>query len=89
MICKNYFGFLQCNKLVDRDDLEDNETATGTELKGKVKRKFWFIHSPNYYERYDTYRIIEKGKFVSGEEQQDIYNKQERKEIDINELKSK
>ena len=58
-------------------------------MKGKVKRKFWFIHSPNYYERYDTYRIIEKGKFVSGEEQQDIYNKQERKEIDINELKSK
>lgn len=89
MVCKNYLGFLQCNKLVDRDDLEDNETATGTELKGKVKRKFWFVHSPNYYKRYDTYRIIEKGKFVNGEEQQDIYNKQERKEIDISELKSK
>ncbi len=89
MICKNYFGFLQCNKLVDRDDLEDSETATGTELKGKVKRKFWFVHSPNYYKRYDTYRIIERGKFVSGEEQQDIYNKQEVKEVNINECKSK
>lgn len=89
IVCKNYLGFIQCNRLIDRDSLETDE-STGTELKGTVKRKFWSIHDPRCYGRYDTYRIIEKGKFVAGEEQQqNIYNTQERKEIDLHDIKSK
>lgn len=90
MTCKNYLGFIQCNKLIDRDSIEDTENATGTQLKGKVKRKFWFIHSPIYYRRYDTYRVIEKGSFVDGEQQQQIYaNEEIIKEVETNERKSK
>lgn len=90
IVCKNILGFLQCNKLVDRDSISDEQSTTGTELKGKVKRKFWYIHDINDYKNYDTYRIIEKGKFVAGEEQkQEIYNKEENKEVIINECKSK
>ena len=90
IVCKNILGFLQCNKLVDRDSISDEQNTTGTELKGKVKRKFWYIHDVNDYKNYDTYRIIERGKFVAGEEQkQEIYNKEENKEVIINECKSK
>lgn len=89
IVCKNYLGFIQCNSLIDRDSMDGDE-STGTELSGTVKRKFWSIHDPRCYGRYDTYRIIEKGKFVAGEDQQqNIYNTQERKEIDINDNRSK
>jgi len=83
IVCKNYLGFIQCNKLIDRDSISDEQSKTGTEIKGKVKRKFWFIHSPEYYKKYDTYKVIEKGKFVGAEEQQDIYNKEEYREVII------
>lgn len=84
IVCKNILGFLQCNKLVDRDSISDEQSTTGTELKGKVKRKFWYIHNIDDYKSYDTYRIIEKGKFVEGEKQQQIYNNEENKEVNIN-----
>lgn len=90
IVCKNYLGFIQCNKLVDRDDIDETQSTSGTEIKGKVKKKFWFIHSPEYYEKYDTYAIIEKNKFVSGEDKIDIYSNEEIiKEIETNERKSK
>ncbi len=90
IVCKNYLSFIQCNKLIDRDSIEEEQSTTRTELRGKVKRKFWFIHSPEYYKKYDTYKVIEKGKFVAGEEQkQEIYNKEENKEVIVNECKSK
>lgn len=73
IFCKNYFRFLQINSLIDRDSLDD-ENDTGTELHGTVKRKFFWIHNPKFYGRYDTYYVIENNKFVSGEEQIDIYN---------------
>lgn len=89
IVCKNILGFLQCNKLVDRDSISDEQSTTGTELKGTVKRKFYYIHDVNDYKSYDTYRIIERGKFVEGERQQQIYNNEENKEVVINECKSK
>ena len=64
--CKCYFGNLQVNKLIDRDSIEDFDN--GTTLKGKVKKKFWFFHSPKYYDLYDTYYVIQRNKFVSEEE---------------------
>lgn len=71
--CKNYLGFLQFNKLLDRDSLE-TESSNDTNLKGEVKERFLWFHNPKMYKRYDTYYVIEKGKFVSGEKQKgDIY----------------
>jgi hypothetical protein len=76
ILCKNYIGCIQKNSLIDRDSLE-NETSSDTQVTGKVKQNFYWIHNPDImYKRYDTYYVIEKGKFVSGESQQreGVYN---------------
>lgn len=65
VLCKNYFGFLQKCSVVDRDSIE--ETSDDTHLKGRILFNSWFIHQPKMYTRYDTYKIIETNKFVSGE----------------------
>lgn len=65
MICDNYFGFLQRNRLLDRDGL-DGDNSTGTNLTGKIRKIFWWIHDPEMYGRYDTYQVIERGKFCPG-----------------------
>lgn len=65
MICNNYFGFLQRNRQLDRDGL-DGDNSTGTNLTGKIRRIFFWFHNPDMYSRYDTYQVIERGKFVSG-----------------------
>ena len=78
MACKQYFKTIQCNRLLDRDSLSSEE-STGTTLSGEVVKKFWWIHQPEMYRRYDTYRVIERGKFVSGSEQRDIYALEEAK----------
>lgn len=71
--CKDYFGFLQCNRLIDRDSMETEE-STGTNITGKVVKKFWWIRTPSMFRRYDTYRVIERGRFTSGEKRIDIYD---------------
>lgn len=69
--CKSYFGqSLQCNALIDRDSME-GEDSTDTNLTGQVVRKFWYWRRPEMFERYDTYHVIEKGKFVHGEAQRE------------------
>lgn len=75
VLCKNYFGCIQKNSLIDRESL-DKETSSDTTIEGKVKKNFWWIHNPDVmYKRYDTYYVIEKGKFVSGDEQKvGVYN---------------
>lgn len=70
IVCKNYLGFLQVNSLVDRDSL-DTESSSDTKISGKVKKKFFWFHNPKMYSRYDTYYVIERGKFVSGEKQKE------------------
>lgn len=77
ILCKNILGFIQYNKLIDRDSISEEDSKTGTEIKGKVKQKFLFILSPAYFQRYDTYSVIKNNKFVGGEEQKDIYNNSE------------
>lgn len=67
VVCKNYFGILQRNSLVNRDSL-DTESSTGTEISGKVIKRFWWIHKPCYYDRYDTYYTISRTKFISNEQ---------------------
>ena len=75
VVCKNYFGMLQKNQLVNRDSLDQGENGTSTELKGKVLKTVWWIHHPEYYKRYDTYYTISRTKFISNEKKAgDIYD---------------
>ncbi|MDM8126231.1 ATP-binding protein [Mediterraneibacter glycyrrhizinilyticus] len=77
ILCKNILGFIQYNKLIDRDSISEEESTNGTELKGTVKKKFLFVLSPDYFNRYDTYSIIKNNKFTAGENQKDIYTENE------------
>ncbi len=71
--CKWYAKFIQCNKAVNRDDIE--ESTDDMHVTGKVMFKSWFIHTPAYYKRYDTYYTISRTKFVSNEKKVgDIYD---------------
>lgn len=58
VLCTNYFGKIQINKVINRQDLE-GETSSDTTITGNVKFKYCFVHSPIYYQRYDTYSIIQ------------------------------
>lgn len=73
LLCRNYFGFVQVNSLIDRDSMSGQE-STGTNISGDVKKKFIYFHDPEMYKRYDTYYKIERNKFISGEKMLDIYN---------------
>lgn len=57
ILCKSYFHYIQKNSLLDRDSL-DSDSSTGTNLRGKVVRNFFWIHNPTDYSKYDTYKII-------------------------------
>jgi len=73
MVCKGYFNLVQKCSLVDRDSL-DGEESTGTNLKGEVIKNFWYIRSPQMFERYDTYAVIKNSKIkASTNERNDIY----------------
>ncbi len=84
VVCKNILGFIQINSLVDRDSL-DCDTSADTQITGKVKKHFFWFHNPKMYKRYDTYYVIQRGKFVSGENQKGgIYSNGECKPTDNN-----
>lgn len=73
IVCKNYFGFIQVNKVVNRDSIEDNDNSTT--LKGKVKKKNIWFHNPLYYDKYDTYYVIQQNNFIAEEEKKiNIYD---------------
>lgn len=75
MYCREYLNkTLQCNSLIDRDSMVGDD-STGTNITGEVIKKYWYWLSPEMFARYDTYRVIERGKFVSAESQkQTLYN---------------
>lgn len=75
MFCRGFLGStLQCNSLIDRDSMHGDD-STGTNISGDVIKKFWFWRQPEMFARYDTYSVIERGKFVSAElQKQTIYN---------------
>lgn len=73
VICKNYMHTFQFNKLLNRDDLTE-DTSSDTNITGTVTKRFFWIHNPLMYKKYDTYSVIEKNKFVAQEERKgDIY----------------
>jgi hypothetical protein len=56
VLCQNYFGCIQVNKLIDG--------ATIVEKDGKIqmqvrKKSIWF-HSPDLYDSYDTYKKMRR-----------------------------
>ena len=57
ILCKSYFHYFQKNSLLTRDSL-DTDNSTGTNIKGKVLKNFFWIHSPKDYLKYDTYCVI-------------------------------
>lgn len=64
--CTKLLGFIQRCQVVDRDSIDEESSDTMT-MKGKVLFQSWFLHTPDYFKRYDTYAVIENGKYVSGE----------------------
>lgn len=71
--CKAYFGFIQFNRLIDRDSIE--ESTDDSHLKGKVKARMIYIRTPEMFNRYDTYYTISRTKFISEEMKKgDIYD---------------
>lgn len=70
ILCSNILNCIQYNKLVDRDSIEEYDNSTN--LKGTVKKKFLWFHSPKDYESYDTYYVIQKNKFVSNEDKKEV-----------------
>lgn len=56
VICKNFFNFIQFNKLIDgSSSYEEN----GKLHFSKVRRFFWF-HSSELYNSYDTYKKMKR-----------------------------
>lgn len=66
IVCNNVLGFLQINKLIDRNSLEGDD-STGTNITGQVKARSIWVHSPAFYDLYDTYSVVQRGVFASGE----------------------
>lgn len=68
VVCKNLLGFIQINYLILRDSITDMD-GSGQTVEGKVGDRFVWFHSPDMYGRYNTYSVISRGRFVSGERQ--------------------
>lgn len=70
VICKNYLGCIQYNKLID------GETATEKDgkLNADVKKLAVWFHSPELYGLYDTYAKMKRYRNEwQGVSRQDIY----------------
>lgn len=84
VICKNYLGCIQYNKLIDGE--------TATEKDGKLvadvkKHSVWF-HTPELYNSYDTYAKMKRySKEWQGVSRQDIYEKDTKNIINIGRIK--
>lgn len=84
IVCRNYFRCLQRNRLINRDDIDDN-SSSDNHVVGKVSHQFFFWHNPRMYKRYDTSYVIDRNKFVSGENiKGDIYDHDRQLVIDTN-----
>ena len=56
VVCKNYFGLIQHNILIDGESaVEDNG-----QLSAKVLGNFWFCHNPDLYTCYDTFSKMQR-----------------------------
>lgn len=70
-VCNCLMNIFQSNKIVDRNSITQEDDQ---HVEGVVKRKYFYLHCPEYYKRYDTYYTIDRNKFVSNEKKVgDIY----------------
>lgn len=67
ILCKKYFNCIEKMMIIDRDSIDD-ENSTSTNLNAKVKRSKWGIYSPEMFDTYDTYKVIDGQNFAYGEE---------------------
>lgn len=67
ILCKKYFNCIEKMMIIDRDSIDD-DNSTSTNLNAKVKRSKWGIYSPEMFETYDTYKVIDGQNFAYGEE---------------------
>lgn len=51
VLCNNYFGFFQFNKLIDGETVQEENGR----IKADVRGRAIYIHSPKMYNRYDTF----------------------------------
>lgn len=72
ILCKNYFGLIAKLMIIDRDSIDSNE-STGTNINAKVKKTIWNIMSPEMWNWYDTYKVIEGTSFAYGEQRKEDY----------------
>lgn len=72
VLCKSYFNCLQRNQLIDRDSIQGDE-STGTNITGRVIRNYYWFRSPEMFNRYDTYAVIENEKLSVSTKRQNIY----------------
>lgn len=56
VLCRNYFDILQYNRLIDGfTSVEENG-----KLKADVKKRIFWLHSPDLYRLYDTYQKMRR-----------------------------
>lgn len=68
IVCKNVLGCIQVNSLILRDSITDLD-GSGQAVEGKVGDRFWWVHTSDMYDRYNTYTVIQRGKWAPGENQ--------------------
>lgn len=68
IVCRNIAGVIQVNSLIMRDSITDMD-GSGQAVEGRVSERFWWVHQPDMYDRYDTYTVIQRGKWAAGENQ--------------------
>ena len=69
---KKFFGFMQKNSLIDRNSINSQE-STGTNIVGDVKKVYRYFKNPKFFERYDTYKVIENKNLQISRKEVDIY----------------
>lgn len=71
VLCKNYFRYIQFNRLIDGENTHEDNGKLHIET---MKRTFWF-HSPELYKSYDTYAKMKRySKEWKGVQRQNIYD---------------
>ncbi len=56
VLCDNFFGCIQYNKLIDGETSYEE----GGKLHATVRKRVFFLHDPSYYELYDTYAKMKR-----------------------------
>lgn len=56
VLCTNFFGWLQYNKLIDGEESKEQDGK----LQAVVKKRVFWIHKPSYYQRYDTFAKMKR-----------------------------